>query len=147
VKTGELRLMAWLCVAWLAQSCGGDPAAPLPSPGPEHTHIMVTVGTPVSATLNSRGGYRVFDVIAPASGVLTVHLSWDPRDVKLDLEVGDTLLTSSPPDWSPLVAQLCVAVNRMYRIRVLDQAAWDYGTPGEPFILTTAVSDERPCSP
>ena len=108
---------------------------------------MLTVGTPVSETLTSRGGYRVFDVIAPASGVLTVHLSWDPRDVKLDLEVAETRLTSSPPDWSPLIAQLCVAANRTYLIRVLDQAAWDYGTFRTPFVLTTAISDERPCAP
>jgi hypothetical protein len=141
-----MRLMTWLGVALLAQSCGGEVAPPSPSPGPERVRT-ITVGASVSETLDRHGDHRAFEVVAPAAGVLTVRLSWDVRDGKLELLVGDNFVSPSPPDWSPLVAQLCVAVGRTYRVQVWDQVAWDYGDFRASFILTTALSEEPPCTP
>ena len=99
-----MRPIGWLCVALLAQSCGGEmPVTPSGNPAPDLEQArMIDEGTRVSETLTSHGDFRVFDLIAAVSGVLTVQLSWNPNEGMLELQVADKLLSPAPPDWSPL---------------------------------------------
>ncbi len=86
--------------------------------------------------LEVHGVSYLYELTAPASGTLTVRLSWDANRGSLELWLADALCA---PKSSPTVAQLLVAAGQKYRIKVADAAAWDYDELKLPFKLTTSI--------
>lgn len=118
------------------------PSVPNPTPPPEPVPIVrrIQIGDIVADTLVGHGNKLLYEVVAPATGTLTLHLEWKWRDGLLSMKVGEEHFTAFPPDWAPPIAgRLPVDAGQSYRVTVLDAAPWDYDDLRLPFLLTATL--------
>ena len=128
-----------------SQQNGVAPTPILPAQSP--VNGSVAIGQPISIAIGQSvtgtfiGMPLTYVVTAPSDGRLTIRLSWNPDNdgARLKLTLGDTSLAASPPEWSPVVGVVPVAVGNTYRITIDEgKAPWDYGF-NDPFTLTTSL--------
>jgi hypothetical protein len=84
------------------------------------------------------GSFAIYAITAPSDGTLVVQLSWDSNKGRLELYLDDAHFNNSNNS-PPVVGKLPVLAGRIYRIRVVDGAPWDYGGMNVPFVLTASI--------
>ena len=141
-----------LMTACGAQSSLPQSSLPQPSPVPLQSTPVVVIASSRDVVLGERvegtygdgktitPGEQQFFISMPASGNLTVSLTWDPapEGTLLKLIVDDRVFSPVRPDWSPVVASVPVQAGNKYQIRVgLAGADW---LPHDRFVLTTSLA-------
>jgi hypothetical protein len=138
-------IAASLGVVLAASACGDRggpnlPATPTPvvvappaPPGPTATRQPLGLGAPVTGALTFHGDRKLFEVRAPANGVLIVRVSFDARAGRIELQLQGERFPSDGPQ---VVGRVAVSAGRIYHIDVADGAPWDYGDFSLPFELT-----------
>ena len=110
---------------------------PLPSPPPPPVVRSLTLGEEVKDVFH--GSERIFELVAPASGVLVARLNWDVwyNGSLLVLGLGEAKFKGSPPAWAPVIGKPHVTSGQTYRVTVSEGGTdWWYE---DPFVLTTSL--------
>jgi len=135
-------VLAWACGAdhgglpqWAEPSPvpSADPLPDPPPPSPATAVQVISVGEEINDVL--LGSDRIFELTAPASGVLVAELSWDPwvNVASLGLQLGEALFGG----WGLIIGRLQVTSGETYRLTVIRGGTeWFHH---DPFVLTTSL--------
>ena len=113
--------------------------APTPSPSPPPPPVIRSIALGEEVKDVFLGSERIFELTAPASGVLVARLNWDVwyNGSLLVLGLGEAKFKGSPPAWAPVIGRLQVTSGQTYRLTVSEGGTdWFYD---DPFVLTTSM--------
>jgi hypothetical protein len=135
-----------LGAALLVPGCDHDgqsirpPAAPTtitaPPPPPPPAELRrgkpIGFGERVGGTLTHHGDEELFEVTAPADGLLVVSVTFDATAGRIELGLNEKAFAS---DGGRVDGRLQVVAGLRYVISVSDGAPWDYDDLRLPFVV------------
>ena len=107
-------------------------APPPPPPAESRRGKPIVFGERVGSTLTHHGDEELFEVTAPADGLLVVSVTFDATAGRIELGLNEKAFASHG---GRVDGRLQVAAGLRYLISVADGAPWDYDDLRLPFVV------------
>ncbi len=109
------------------------PPPPPPPPADSRRGNPIAFGERTGGTLTHHGDEELFEVTAPADGLLVVSVTFDATAGRIELWLDEKGFGSNG---GRVDGRLQVVAGLRYLISVSDGAPWDYGDLRLPFVVT-----------